>query len=100
MSFDPETRTFAGTPDDGDVSRIAVTVTASDPDGASTTDSFLLEVEAGDVDNTAPIVQTPLADQTVAEEDAFDFTVPADTFFDADGEPLTLSATKRWLGTS
>jgi glucose/arabinose dehydrogenase len=94
LSFDPETRTFSGTPDDGDVSRIAVTVTARDPDGASTTDSFLLEVEAVEVENTAPIVQTPLADQTVAEEDAFDFTVPADTFFDADGEPLTLSATQ------
>jgi Ca2+-binding RTX toxin-like protein len=42
--------------------------------------------------NTAPLV-TPVADQSTDEDTAFSFTLPANTFTDADGDILTLSAT-------
>ncbi len=40
LSFDAGTRTFSGTPDNGDVGAITVTVIATDPHGASVTDDF------------------------------------------------------------
>lgn len=42
---------------------------------------------------TAPTVDAGIADQTTAEEAAFSFAVPADAFFDANGDALTLMAT-------
>ena len=43
--------------------------------------------------NIPPVVDTPVADQTATEDNAFSFTLPAGTFFDGDGDPLTLTAT-------
>jgi len=44
--------------------------------------------------NHAPVVGAPIADQTAAEDAAFSFTLPLDTFTDVDaGDTLTLSAT-------
>src|SRR5262249_12102005 len=43
--------------------------------------------------DTAPVVATPIDDQTVNEAALFNFTVPAGTFFDADvGDTLAYSA--------
>ncbi|MDH5336384.1 MAG: putative Ig domain-containing protein [Nitrospira sp.] len=44
LSFDPITRTFAGTPSPGDAGVLQVTVIATDTKGASTTDQFALTV--------------------------------------------------------
>ncbi len=41
--------------------------------------------------NEAPVVQVPIGEVDVNEDAAFSFVVPADAFFDADGDPLTLS---------
>jgi Ca2+-binding RTX toxin-like protein len=43
--------------------------------------------------NDAPVLVLPIADQAATEETLFAFTLPAGTFNDVDGDPLTLSAT-------
>ena len=48
---------------------------------------------AGTPANTAPAVTNAIADQSSYEDTAWSFTVPADTFTDADGDALNYSAT-------
>ena len=43
--------------------------------------------------NQAPVVMIPLADQTFAEDSPVSFTLPANSFSDADGDALTYTAT-------
>ncbi|MFN3228077.1 MAG: putative Ig domain-containing protein, partial [Hyphomicrobiales bacterium] len=94
LSFDPETGTFSGTPSAGDEGVVEVVVTARDLGGLSVSDQFSVTVAPVDPDNTAPIVQNPVGDQLVNEEEVVDFTLPPETFFDADGDVLTLSAAR------
>src|SRR5207245_2942698 len=64
---------------------------ATDTGNLSTSDTFALTVTNV---NEAPVVANPIADQTTAEDAAFSFQVPANTFADQDaGDTLTLSAT-------
>ena len=42
LSFDASTRTFSGTPENGDVGSLDVRVTATDPHGSSVDDTFTL----------------------------------------------------------
>ena len=68
-------------------------VTATDTGDSSISDAFTLTVQNV---NEAPTVTAPLADQTVQEDAAFSFTVPAATFADVDavhGDTLTYGAT-------
>ena len=91
LLFDPGTRTFTGTPANGDVGTIAVRVTATDAAGASASDVFDIAVANT---NDAPVVASPIADQSAQDTIAFSFTVPAGTFADLDaGDPLSYSAT-------
>jgi len=90
LSFDTETATFSGTPDDPDLGTIDVRVTATDPSNAATSSDFALTVNGV---NDTPTVDNPIADQSTDEEAVFSFTVPANTFGDADDDDLTLSAT-------
>ncbi|WP_080507775.1 tandem-95 repeat protein [Rhodopseudomonas palustris] len=74
---------------------------------ATLTDSFTVYTQDGTAqtvtvqilgNNDAPTLQTALADQTSAEDQPFGFTIPANTFADADGRldgtsnPLTYEA--------
>ena len=43
--------------------------------------------------NDAPVVANPLADQSFAEDSPVAFTLPANSFSDADGDTLTYTAT-------
>lgn len=43
--------------------------------------------------NQAPVVGVPLADRSVPEGQFLEIVIPANAFVDADGDPLTLSAT-------
>jgi hypothetical protein len=45
LSFNPTTQTFSGTPVDANVGYLNITVTATDADGASVTDTFNLAVQ-------------------------------------------------------
>ena len=91
LSFDAATRTFSGTPLDGDVGVVDIAITATDLAGASVSDVFSVTVN-----NTAdaPVVSLPLVDASGNEDAAFSYTVPASTFTDADlGDALSYSAT-------
>jgi len=91
LSFDAQTGTFSGTPANGDVGELQLTVTATDLAGASASQTFVLEVTNT---NDAPTVGAALAAQTATEDAAFTFTVPTDAFADADvGGRLSYSAT-------
>jgi Ca2+-binding RTX toxin-like protein len=66
-----------------------LTYTVGDGFGGAT--SGLVSLRLGAV-NDAPIVQNPIPGQSVAEDGAWSFTVPVDTFADVDGDALTYSA--------
>jgi Ca2+-binding RTX toxin-like protein len=90
LAFDAATRTFSGTPANGDVGAISVRVTATDESGRSASDAFDLTVVNT---NDAPTVAAPIADQNARDAVAFSFTVPAGTFADVDsGDTLTYAA--------
>jgi Ca2+-binding RTX toxin-like protein len=92
LSFDAATRTFSGTPSNGDVGPISVQVTVTDPFGKTASDVFTLAVANV---NDAPTLVSPLADLTIAEDAPFTFQAPASTFADVDaGDALVLSATR------
>ncbi|WP_420899326.1 putative Ig domain-containing protein [Pectobacterium parmentieri] len=90
LHFDPTIGTFSGTPGNGDVGMLVIRVTATDGSNTSISTSFGLTVTNI---NDAPVVGTPIPPQSVAQDGGFNFTVPAGTFTDPDGDTLTLSAT-------
>ena len=92
LTFDPLTGSFTGTPDNEQVGRYAIALTAADPDGLAVTDDFILTVHNV---NDAPIVINSIADQSADEDSAFSFVLDAAAFGDDDfihGDSLTLSA--------
>lgn len=96
LSFDAATRTFSGTPANGDVGTFNITVTASD---GSLSASDIFAITVANV-NDAPTVAIALVDQAATEDAAFTYTLPAGTFADVDaGDTLTLSASgmPAWL---
>ena len=96
LSFTPGTGAFSGTPANADVGVVDITVTATDPSNESVSDVFALTVQNV---NDGPTVANAIADQAATEDQVFNFTVPANTFDDVDGDALTLSATglPAWL---
>ncbi|NGZ05238.1 MAG: tandem-95 repeat protein, partial [Magnetococcales bacterium] len=90
LHFDPETRVVSGTPDNGDVARLELRLTATDRAGDAVSDLFVLNVTNV---NDAPTLVTTLHDQQAAVGRAFLFSIPTTTFADVDvGDRLTLSA--------
>ncbi len=91
LSFNAATRTFSGTPTNGDVGSIAVKVTATDTASATVSDEFAITVNNT---NDAPTVANPIADQTATEDSAFNYQFANNAFADVDvGDTLTYSAT-------
>ncbi|WEF10710.1 putative Ig domain-containing protein [Pectobacterium actinidiae] len=90
LSYNPATGTFSGTPGNGDVGSMSIKVTATDTTNASVSTTFGLTVTNV---NDAPVVATPIPAQSVSQDGSLNFTVPAGTFTDPDGDTLTLSAT-------
>ncbi|WP_240353981.1 putative Ig domain-containing protein, partial [Pectobacterium brasiliense] len=90
ITFNPATGTFSGTPGNADVGTLSIKVTATDTASAAVSTTFSLTVTNV---NDAPVVGTPIPPQSVAQDGGFNFTVPAGTFSDPDGDTLTLSAT-------
>jgi len=90
LVFDSATRTFSGTPANGDVGTISVEVTANDGAGGIITDTFDIVIANT---NDAPTVANPIPDQNAIEDAAFNFQFASNTFADADvGSTLTYSA--------
>ncbi|MDZ8137483.1 MAG: DUF4347 domain-containing protein [Nostoc sp. DedQUE04] len=91
LKFDAATRTFSGTPENQDVGSINIKVTAQDFAGEQASDVFKITINNV---NDPPVLVKEIADQQVTEDTLFNFTVPADTFTDADvGDILTYTAT-------
>jgi hypothetical protein len=91
LTFNPTTRTFAGTPTAANIGNLQITVTATDKAGLTATNSFALNVNAPA--NQAPIVANPLTAQSIITGTALNFVLAANTFTDADaGDVLTYSA--------
>ncbi|KHN92636.1 ig family protein [Pectobacterium actinidiae] len=90
LSFNPATGTFSGTPGNGDVGSLSIKITATDPNNAAISTTFSLTVSNV---NDAPVLATPIPAQSVAQDGSLNFTIPAGTFTDPDGDTLTLSAT-------
>jgi hypothetical protein len=92
LIFNPATCTFSGTPANEDVGSLGVTVAATDLVGASVSSTFAMAIANV---NDAPVLVQAVADQATMENAPFSFTVPADTFADADfihGDSLSYSA--------
>ncbi|MCF5915343.1 DUF4347 domain-containing protein, partial [Aeromonas veronii] len=76
LSFNPATGTFSGTPANGDVGNINIRVTATDNSNALVSSTFVLTVVNT---NDAPTAGS-IANQSVNEDAALSFTLPANTF--------------------
>ncbi|WP_298303281.1 tandem-95 repeat protein, partial [uncultured Erythrobacter sp.] len=88
LSFDGTA--FTGTPPQDFNGSLGLTVTASDGE-LSVSDSFTLNI---DPVNDAPVLTLAIEDANTAEDTAFAFAIPAETFADVDGDALTLTATR------
>ncbi|PKO30098.1 MAG: hypothetical protein CVU34_20215, partial [Betaproteobacteria bacterium HGW-Betaproteobacteria-7] len=90
LSFDPVTRTFSGTPLNGDVGTLSIDVIANDGNGGTVTDTFNVVVANT---NDAPTVANPIPDQNATEDAAFNYQFAANSFADVDvGDTLSYSA--------
>nr|WP_249729050.1 putative Ig domain-containing protein [Acidovorax sp. CCYZU-2555] len=90
LLFDAVTRTFSGTPTNGDVGTLSIEVIAQDASGDTVTEAFAITVANT---NDAPTVANPIADKTATEDTAFVFQFAANAFADVDvGDTLSYSA--------
>ena len=89
LTFDSATRTFSGTPANGDAGTFSVEVTADDGNGGTVTDTF--DIVVSDT-NDGPSVANPIPNQNATEDAAFNFQFEAGVFTDVDGDTLTYSA--------
>ncbi|MEN0037764.1 MAG: putative Ig domain-containing protein [Cellvibrio sp.] len=97
LSFDSATRTFSGTPANGDVGTWTVEVTANDGFGGSAIDTFVITVANT---NDAPTILNPLPDRAATQGSAFNFQFVANTFIDQDvGDVFTYTAQLNGGGT-
>ncbi|MES2943415.1 MAG: putative Ig domain-containing protein [Pseudomonadota bacterium] len=94
---------FRGTPGDGDVGTLQLSVEVSDSAHQLASDVFELTVR--NPNDTSPLVLNALADQTVRQNEGLEFVIPDNSFIDLDvgdrlsytvrmldGQPLV-----RWL---
>ena len=91
LMFNGQSRTFQGTPLNADVGAINLKVTASDTQGLSVSSEFALAIANV---NDAPVLAQPLGNQAAAEDQPWNYTVPAGAFREVDaGDTLSYRAT-------
>ena len=90
LSFDAGTRTFSGTAPSGEPA-IGLRVSVDDGKGGTAASSFQLTIGQGSSVH-APVLAEAIPDQSHSGAGAWTYQVPAETFADADGDPLTLAA--------
>ena len=81
LTFNDATRTFSGTPANGDVGTLSVRVTASDGLGGTVSDTFDIAIANT---NDAPTVANPIPNQNATENVLFNFSFAVNTFNDQD----------------
>ncbi|WP_084165749.1 putative Ig domain-containing protein [Dyadobacter crusticola] len=76
-----------------------ITVTGTDDEGGSTVAFFTIRVDTRENANKPPTVDANFSNQMVAVNKAFTFTIPQNTFTDADGEITKIEASElpSWL---
>ena len=92
LSFDESTRTFSGTPGNGDVGSLGVVITATDLTGESVSDEFDIQIQNV---NDAPHIVRPVTNQQTLEDQNLVLNVGDGIFDDDDrmhGDLLTLSS--------
>ncbi|HEX6963091.1 MAG TPA: putative Ig domain-containing protein [Lacipirellula sp.] len=90
LSLDEQSGFFMGTPGNGDVGTLRITLTATDRAGESVSDSFQLDVVNT---NDAPTVANPIPDQVQPLRGDWIYTLPEVVFCDVDvGDSLNYSA--------
>jgi LPXTG-site transpeptidase (sortase) family protein len=93
LSFNSASRTFSGTPSSGDVGLLTIKVTALDGKGGEASTTFDLGVnDVGVSANVAPSIYAPILDQSGQRGVLWTFQFAANTFDDADNDPLTYTA--------
>jgi Ca2+-binding RTX toxin-like protein len=91
LSFNATTRTFTGTPGNGEVGSWQITVMATDAAGSAASSPFTLSIANV---NDAPTVVAALQAQSATEDSPWSYTVPVGSFTDVDaGDTLSYSAT-------
>jgi len=85
MSFNPATRTLSGTPTA--VGAWPITITATDPSGASASATFTVTTP-----NSGPVLNAALPARETWRNTGFWIQLPANTFSDPNGDALTWSA--------
>jgi hypothetical protein len=88
LTFDAATRTFSGTPGDGDAGTLSLAVTAEDGAGASATATFDLTVEAAE---TAPPPSDDDADDATPTVTTLDRGPVRVTIIDVGGETVQIA---------
>ena len=90
LSFNSNTLTFTGTPENKDVGILTIQLTATDLAGESTYDVFVLQVLNV---NDAPEIINRIPDQSINAGEEYSYIVPQNTFIDVDkGDTIQLSA--------
>ena len=90
LSFDAATRTFSGTPANGDVGAVSLRLTATDAVGEQASQTFSIGVANV---NDAPEAGVPLANQTALTDTLVSWQLPEGAFVDVDaGDVLAYSA--------
>ena len=96
LAFDPITQTLSGTPSEGDIGGAEFALLAVDPYGF---DAYAIVTVSVFRYNVAPVVVTPLADQTATYGEPFSYQLSANTFTDADaGDSLSYYVKVNGLG--
>ena len=89
LTFNPSTRTFSGKRPQDVTGEIEIRISARDKSNLVGSDTFKLTITPV---NDAPVVNTPVADQSVAEDTTWSFQFPAGAFTDVDNASLTYTA--------
>lgn len=90
LNFDAATRSFSGTPSNGDVGGLSVKLTATDIAGAQASLAFAIDVANA---NDAPEAGVPLANRSARVGQAANWQLPVDAFVDVDaGDVLAYTA--------
>ena len=92
LTYNAATRTLSGTPANGDIGNLNIKVTATDPEGLSASQTFMLGIDAAAV-NQAPVIGTPVGNQNATQNQAFNLVLPASLFSDPDGDVLAFTVT-------
>jgi hypothetical protein len=89
LTFDSAKLSFSGTPENTDISDLAIILTTEDSLGASVSDRFAIIVS-----NKPPVLKTPLKAQVATQDKPFIYSFTEGTFTDPDvGDTLSYTAT-------